>query len=146
MKQVVKKSQFQGDVVGRDKVTTNNPINAKFSNNEKRILKLLYILHSENKYPRINIPEAFNKLNIKEGTFVGDLNDSKVVKIEGSDFIITAEGIRYIESLDKNELQKIVLPEEQREMDLKREKHRQQIEAYRQKTNSENRNIFYPYE
>lgn len=134
-KQNIKKSEVNGDIVARDKVVNTNTSAIKLSNNEKRLLKLLYLLHKDNINPRIKITEAHNELQIKDGTFVGDLNESKAVSIQGEFYVITTDGLRYIENLSLEDLSRIVLPKDQRERDLIVQK---QLEMFRKNRMNKN--------
>lgn len=66
---------------------------------ERKILQKLYREYrSTSKLLRWNVTEAYKELGVAEGSYVGVLNDSRYVKLDGSDFILTTDGIRYMDS------------------------------------------------
>ena len=66
---------------------------------EKRVLDKLYKEYQNTgKLFRWKTTDAFNELGIRDGAFIGTLNDSKYIKIENEHFVITSEGIRYMEN------------------------------------------------
>lgn len=70
---------------------------------EIKILKELYSTYRESKkYPRLPLREIHKKLGISEGDYVGTVNDSKFLKIDGNDYVITEAGIRFMDSFVRN--------------------------------------------
>ena len=75
--------------------------------------KILVKLYSEyrksGKLFRWKTTDAYKELGIVDGTYVGMLNDSKYIEIEGEDFVLTPDGIRYMDNLepDSDELKEI---------------------------------------
>lgn len=117
-KTTVKDSDIGGDVIGRDKNEFNNTTTHSISNLEKKVLKVLYLQHQRDQsVPRRLFREICEILEIKDGTWVAPLNDSKYLKIDGEFVVMNADGLRYMDNLDPSELNKIVLPEEQRKWD-----------------------------
>ena len=66
---------------------------------EIRILRELYSMFKETRrYPRIDLRALHEKLGISDGDYIGIVNDSKFLKIEGDDYVITEAGIRFMDS------------------------------------------------
>jgi hypothetical protein len=66
---------------------------------EKRILKKLYEEYKKiGKLFKWKISDACAELNISNGDYVGVLNNSKYIKLEGDDLLITDEGIRHMDT------------------------------------------------
>ncbi len=110
-----------------NKINYTNTGNS-ISNLELKVLKILYIKYKNREYPRNNIIKTYKELDIIDGTYVGTLNDSKYIKINGEDFLITSDGIRHMDSLTKEQLNAIVLPEEQKERGKIIEKQKEMFE------------------
>lgn len=70
---------------------------------EIKILKELYLAYRESKkYPRLSLIEVHEKIGISEGDYIGTVNDSKLLKIDGNDYVITEAGIRFMDSYVRN--------------------------------------------
>ncbi|KKS96732.1 hypothetical protein A3B05_00215 [Candidatus Giovannonibacteria bacterium RIFCSPLOWO2_01_FULL_43_160] len=115
-KQVIKKANVDGDVVGRDKITLANSISDNLlSNEEKMVLKYLDLLRIQNLPPRDKTKTILSKLEIKD---CSTLNDSKYIKIEreieGEYFVMTSNGIRHMDNLPTSEKASIMLPKDKK--------------------------------
>ncbi|OGY88873.1 MAG: hypothetical protein A2677_02175 [Candidatus Komeilibacteria bacterium RIFCSPHIGHO2_01_FULL_52_14] len=70
---------------------------------EIKILRKLYAKYKKGQYPRLDLRTLHGELGIPDGSYVGPLNDSRFLKIEGSDYVIKDAGIRFMDSfLRKN--------------------------------------------
>lgn len=66
---------------------------------EKKIMLHLYEVYDRTKSnPRWKILDAYRDLGIKEGNYVGILNNSKYIKTDGEYFQLTDEGIRLMDT------------------------------------------------
>lgn len=66
---------------------------------ERKILQKLYREYkSTGRLLRWGVAEAYKELGIAEGSYVGVLNDSRYVRLDGSDLVLTNDGIRYMDS------------------------------------------------
>jgi len=66
---------------------------------EKKILKKLYEKYRKSdKLFKLKTADAYSEFNISDGRYVGILNDSKYIKLEGDDLLLTDEGIRYMDT------------------------------------------------
>ncbi|TSA44813.1 hypothetical protein D4R52_03625 [bacterium] len=66
---------------------------------EKKIMLYLYEVYYRTKSnSRWKISDAYRELGVKEGTYVGVLNDSKYIKTSGEEFQLTDEGIRLMDT------------------------------------------------
>ena len=75
----------------------------------------------------LKLEKVHKELEIKAGQYVGTLNSSKYVKLDGDEYYIKDDGIRYIENLSPAD--EIILPSEKREKELKREEDERIIKA-----------------
>ncbi len=65
---------------------------------EIKILRELYNTHKETGcFPRINVHELHAKIGIKEGDYIGTVNDSEFIKIDSDDYVIREAGIRFMD-------------------------------------------------
>ena len=70
---------------------------------ELRILKELYLSFRETKkYPHLPLGEVHEKLNISDGDYIGTVNNSEFIKIDGNDYVIKESGIRFMDSFVRN--------------------------------------------
>ncbi len=70
---------------------------------ELKILKELYLAFKETrKYPRLPLKDVHEKLGISDGDYIGPVNDSKFLKIDGNDYVIKEVGIRFMDSFVRN--------------------------------------------
>lgn len=70
---------------------------------ELKILKELYLAFKETKkYPRLSLKDVHEKLGVSEGDYIGPVNDSKFLKIDGNNYVITEAGIRFMDSFVRN--------------------------------------------
>jgi len=66
---------------------------------EIKILRELYQQYKETgKRPLIDIQVLHKKLGISEGDFMGTVNDSQLINIDGNYYTITGAGIRFMDS------------------------------------------------
>lgn len=65
---------------------------------EIKILRKLYAKYKEGQYPRLDLRKLHSELGITDGSYVGPLNDSRFLKIEGNDYVIKDAGIRFMDS------------------------------------------------
>lgn len=66
---------------------------------EKRIMPHLYEEYERTKInPRWRISDAYRELGVKEDSYVGTLNSSKYIQINGEEFQLTNEGIRLMDT------------------------------------------------
>ncbi len=73
--------------------------NEFISNLEKRVMYRLYKKYlEENKLFQWKFTDACGTLGIADGSYVGTLNDSKYVKLDGEYLVLTSDGIRYMDS------------------------------------------------
>ena len=83
---------------------------------EQRVLNKLYAEYrSSGKLYCWKITEAYKELGIAEGTYVGMLNDSRYIEIDGECLKLTTAGIRYMDS----QARKIVSTQKDKEEILK---------------------------
>jgi len=76
---------------------------AHVSDLEIKILKELYLVYRGSKrYPRLPLREIHEKLGVSEGDYIGTINDSKFLKIDSNDYVITEAGIRFMDSFVRN--------------------------------------------
>lgn len=110
-----------GDMAGRDLYKTEllfSQSGISASKLEKKLLKLLYLEYEKNGVNNgKKVPHAYKELDIKYGSDISTLNDSKLIKIENDFFKMTSDGIRYIENLKTEDINDIVLPSEKKEWD-----------------------------
>lgn len=77
---------------------------------EQHVLEKLYAEYKKTgKLFRWKINEAYKELGIAEGTYVGMLNDSRYIEIDGDCLKLTSAGIRYMDS----QLRKTAEPEKE---------------------------------
>lgn len=70
---------------------------------ELKILKELYLVFKETKkYPYLSLKDVHTKLGISEGDYIGPVNDSKFLKIDGNDYVMKEAGIRFMDSFMRN--------------------------------------------
>lgn len=70
---------------------------------EIKILRELYLaLKETGRYPRLDLRSMHTKLGVKDGDYIGTVNDSKFLKIDGNDYVITEAGIRFMDSFVRN--------------------------------------------
>lgn len=70
---------------------------------EINILRKLYAKYKEKgQYPRLNLRTLHGEIGISEGDYVGPVNDSRFLKIEGNDYVIKDAGIRFMDSFIRN--------------------------------------------
>ena len=70
---------------------------------ELKILKELYLAFKETKkYPRLPLKDVHKKLGISDGDYIGPVNDSKFLKIDGDDYVTKEIGIRFMDSFVRN--------------------------------------------
>jgi hypothetical protein len=84
---------------------------------EKKILKVLYNFHKNNSgaSAKIKIVDVYKQLEIENGQWVGVLNDSHYLSVDGEYFSLTTDGLRYMDSMSDVERNEILLPVEKRE-------------------------------
>lgn len=112
----VSKSEVHGSVVGGD-VNFTSTENSILSRQEKMVLKILDRQYKVTNYPRYPISETHFELGIANGQYVGTLNDSEFLRIDGENYVMTNKGIRYMDNLSEAELNKILLPAEEKELE-----------------------------
>ena len=80
---------------------------------EQRVLEKLYKEYkATGKLYCWKITEAYKELGITEGDYVGVLNDSRYISIDGDCLKLTTAGIRYMDS----QARKVKTPEKQQEI------------------------------
>jgi len=85
----------------RDINITNSTKDDVISDLELRILQKLYKRYRKTKeFPRWKATDAYKELDIPEGVgkYVGMLNDSKYVDVDGDELVMTNNGIRYMDN------------------------------------------------
>lgn len=65
---------------------------------EIKIIRRLYAKYKEGQYPRLDLRALHGELGIADGSYVGPLNESRFLKIEGNDYVIKDDGIRFMDS------------------------------------------------
>lgn len=130
VKQKIVDSQT-GNIVGRDLNINNQTTGIKLSNIEKQVLKLLYLEYKSGKSTRLKILDVHTELEIKDGQYVGMLNNSRYIKTDTEDYILNDDGIRYMDNLSQIEIKNILLPREQRARDEIMEQQRLRSEERR---------------
>jgi len=65
---------------------------------EIKILRKLYARYKEGQYPRLDLQTLNREIGISDGQYVGPLNNSKFLKVEGNDYVIEDAGIRFMDS------------------------------------------------
>jgi len=83
---------FANDISGRD-------AKSLLSDLEKNVLLYLYELY---KIKNSNLPRAiiamYDSIGVKDGEYVGMINNSKYIEVRGGDCLLTDEGIRLMDS------------------------------------------------
>ncbi len=69
---------------------------------EIKILRKLYAKYKKGEYPSLDLRKMNEELGISDGQYVGPLNNSKFLKIEGNNYIIEDAGIRFMDSFVRN--------------------------------------------
>ena len=69
---------------------------------EIKTLRKLYTKYKNGEYPRLDLRKLNEELGISDGQYVGPLNNSKFLKIEGNDYLIEDAGIRFMDSFVRN--------------------------------------------
>ena len=70
---------------------------------EIKILRELYsVLKETGKRPRLDLRVLHGKLDIVDGDYLGTVTDSKFLNIEGNNYVITQEGVRFMDSFVRN--------------------------------------------
>lgn len=92
------KKSSAGNVAGRD-INIGNESNEDISEPERKILHKLYLKYKETgQRPRLDLQTLHNEIGISEGDYIGPVNNSKFLKIDGSDYVIKDAGIRFMDS------------------------------------------------
>ena len=99
-KQKISRS-FTGHIAGRD-INILEP-GVKPSDLEKMALKVLYREYKNNGSNHLRIEKVHKELEIKNGQYVGTLSNSKYIKLDGDEYYIIDEGIRYMDNLSSTE-------------------------------------------
>ena len=82
---------------GRD-LNINAGHSGAISDLERETLRRLYKEYRKTgKLLRWKITDAYRELGITEGSYVGTLNDSKYIELDGEHLVLTNEGIRYMD-------------------------------------------------
>ena len=70
---------------------------------EIKILRKLYSKFKETgRYPILNLRILHKEIGVSEGHYIGLVNNSKFLKIEGNDYVIKDIGIRFMDSFVRN--------------------------------------------
>lgn len=69
---------------------------------EIKSLRRLYARYKKGQYPRMDLRALHGELGISDGDYVGPVNNSKFLKIEGNDYVIEDAGIRFMDSFVRN--------------------------------------------
>lgn len=76
--------------------------NENISNLETRILNKLYNEYrSTGRTFRWNVVDAYRELEIEDGTYVGLIQDSEYITLDGEHLLITNAGIRYMDTINR---------------------------------------------
>lgn len=95
-----------GTIQQADQINNNirNFVDSKkyISDIEIKILRKLYAKYKEEQYPKLNLRILHDELGLSAGSYVGPLNNSRFLKIEGNDYVIKDAGIRFMDSFIRN--------------------------------------------
>lgn len=131
VKQKIQASQTGHVVAGDLNIHDNSKKNP--SNLEKQLMKLIYREYKDGRFPRVELSKAHNELNIKSGQYVGVINNSDYITLDTNSYILTDDGIRYMDNRTDSELNQIVLSDEQKRWDDIMEIQRINIEKTKQR-------------
>ena len=105
-----------GHIAGRD-INIIPTTTDELSDLEKKVLKILNREYKSRGYPRCEIISVHTELEIPNGYYIGMLNDSPYLRIEGEFYVMENKGIRYMNNLTESAIDEIVLPSEQKIQD-----------------------------
>jgi len=107
-------SSHTGPVVEGD-FNIHSGSEVKASDLEKMVLKVLHREFKHNGLNYLTISNLHKELEIKDGQYVGTLNSSKLITVDGNCYYINDDGIRYMDNLSLADIDMIILPAERKE-------------------------------